>query len=285
MSAPEAGPGSALALAREARGLTPAQAAEQMRLPADTVLAMEEGRFGDLGPAVFARGHLRKYASLLGVPADGLLAAYEGSSQRAVEPSLIPPASAHTVVRAEGVRWRFRPWQAWLAALLAACVLGFGAWRFWPAPGADAPGAESPAAPATEPAEAPAATPEAQDPGGAVPEAAESAASTPVPPGAARGIVAAGPLEIAFDGPCWLEVYDPAGTRLAFELAGAGVTRSFEGSGPWRVILGNVNAARLSVGGRTVPIPPTLVVRNIALVSVTAGGEIAPAGSAVLQDS
>ena len=275
-------PGSTLASARESRGLTPAQAAEQMRLPPETILAMEEGRFGELGPAVFARGHLRKYAAMLGVPADGLITAYDASSQRALEPSLIPPASAHTPVRPEGVR-RLRPWQAWIAVLLAVILLAVGAWLFWPGPGTNDSGTESVPAPATAPVEVPAAAPDSQDPGG--PEAGEATAATPGPTSTTRSLQAAGPLEISFDGPCWLEVYDSAGTRLAFELAEAGATRAFTGSGPWRVILGNVNAVRLNIGGRVVPIPPTLVVRDTALVSITAAGEITPAGSIALQDS
>ena len=42
-------PGAALAAAREARGLTAAQAAEQLRLTQDAILAMEEGRYQALG--------------------------------------------------------------------------------------------------------------------------------------------------------------------------------------------------------------------------------------------
>jgi cytoskeleton protein RodZ len=269
-----------LALAREARGLTPAQAAEQMRLPADTVLAMEEGRFGDLGPAVFARGHLRKYATLLGVPPDGLIAAYDGSAQRAVEPTLIPPASAHTPVRPDGVR-RLLPWQVWLAAFLAACVLGFGAWRFWSLPAAVPSTTVTPAAPAGSPGEA-AGNPEQSEP---LPEAAGPTDSSPESGGASPGSGTSGFLEIRFDGPCWLEVYDASGTRLAFELARAGSARAFEGGGPWRVILGNARVARLSVGGRPLSIPPSFIVRDIALVSVTADGEIGPSGSAAMRDS
>ena len=77
--------GSRLAAARVARGLVPAQVAQQLRITPEIVLAMEEGRYADLGPAVFARGHLRKYAALLGVPAEEVLADYDGSPSRAGE--------------------------------------------------------------------------------------------------------------------------------------------------------------------------------------------------------
>jgi cytoskeleton protein RodZ len=66
---PEAGPGAWLAAAREQAGLSLMQAAEQLHLDVSTVKALEAGRFEVLGAAVYARGHLRRYAELLGLPA------------------------------------------------------------------------------------------------------------------------------------------------------------------------------------------------------------------------
>ncbi|MBS1199861.1 MAG: hypothetical protein H6R27_539 [Proteobacteria bacterium] len=254
-------PGAALAAAREARGLSHAQAAEQMRLTAEAVVAMEEGRFEALGPSVFARGHLRKYANLLGVPADTVLAAYDGSASRSAESTLIPPASAHTPVRSHRVPEL--PWQALLVAavvLVAAAATGWWLWQSRSATG-EAPAGQAAEPAATSqpvPAEVPA-VPEAQpdvvqdvvppaapadgeprDEAATAPEAAEEAAPTVAPPGPATS----GNLTIEFSGPCWLEVYDAAGERLAFELAMPGDSRAFDGPPPWRVVLGNVAAVR-----------------------------------------
>jgi cytoskeleton protein RodZ len=66
---PEAGPGAWLAAAREQAGLSLMQAAEQLHLDVSAVKALEAGRFEVLGAAVYARGHLRRYAELLGLPA------------------------------------------------------------------------------------------------------------------------------------------------------------------------------------------------------------------------
>jgi len=66
---PEAGPGAWLAAAREQAGLSLMQAADQLHLDVSTVKALEAGRFEVLGAAVYARGHLRRYAELLGLPA------------------------------------------------------------------------------------------------------------------------------------------------------------------------------------------------------------------------
>ena len=61
-------PGARLRAAREARGLSIEDVAERLRLNAALVLAMEEDRLALLGAPVFARGHLRNYAVLVGAP-------------------------------------------------------------------------------------------------------------------------------------------------------------------------------------------------------------------------
>lgn len=283
-------PGAALAAARTARGLSPAQVAEQMRLTAEVVVAMEEGRYEALGPTVFARGHLRKYANLLGVPADSVLAAYDASSSRAAEATLIPPASAHTPVRSQRVP--DLPWPALLAAVAVLGAAVAGGWWLWQsrsAAGDAQGGALVVPAPASQPAagEVPAALDEQADyvppavpaDGEPLPQeetapAAGPESAAPVEPPAAA---TSGHLIIEFTGPCWLEVYDAAGARLAFELVVAGDSRTFDGPAPWRVLLGNVGAARVSIDGSVVQIPPSLRVRDAALVSVSGRGEVAPA--------
>jgi cytoskeletal protein RodZ len=57
-----------LAAAREQAGWTLVEAAEQLHLDVAIVRALEAGRFEVLGAAVYARGHLRRYAELLGLP-------------------------------------------------------------------------------------------------------------------------------------------------------------------------------------------------------------------------
>jgi len=276
---PDAGP-STLAAARLARGLSPAQAAEQMRLTSEMVLAMEEGRFEVLGPPVFARGHLRKYAALVGVPVDQVLAAYDGSASRVAESSLIPPASAHTPVR-HGHGGRL-PTQALLVAVLVVVALAMGGWWIWqsrraPAEVAGQDGGSSMATPL--PADGslvPQAVPEAMPAPGE-----DAAAPDETVPGAGDeqpiGPATSGSLTIEFTGPCWLEVYDATGQRLAFELAGIGDVRSFDGPAPWRLVIGNTAAARVSIAGDPVPIPASLRVRDAALVLVSAAGEVGPA--------
>ena len=67
------GPGAALRLAREQLGLSQQQAAEQLTLDVSVITALDADDFATLGADVFVKGHLRRYAALLGLPADDVL--------------------------------------------------------------------------------------------------------------------------------------------------------------------------------------------------------------------
>lgn len=257
---------SRLAAARAARGLAPAQVAQQLRITPGAVLAMEEGRYSDLGPAVFARGHLRKYAALLGVPAEEVLADYDSSPSRAGESTLIPPASAHTPVGRRGVPRAARAagLVAGLVLLLAVAATG---WWYWQSRTAPVAAEEPPAVAGTD-----------ADPGTGIPlpeaaDAAEAAQEYTVP-----AVTAAdGRLALEFSGPCWLEVYDAEGRRLAFQLAEPGAVFAFDGPAPWRVVLGNADTARVALDGNVLDIPASMRVREAALVTIAGDGTVAPA--------
>jgi hypothetical protein len=53
------GPGGRLRHEREERGLTVQQVAEELKLDAAVIIALEQNDFPSLGAPVFARGHLR----------------------------------------------------------------------------------------------------------------------------------------------------------------------------------------------------------------------------------
>ena len=251
---------SRLASARAARGLSVAQAAGQMRITPEAVAAMEEGRFADLGPAVFARGHLRKYAALLGVPVEEVLAEYDASPSRAAESTLIPPASAHTPVRGDGGP-KFALAAAAVAVLLVLAAVAAGGWWYWQSRKA-APQATVEGGVTTEVAPA------------AATEIGEASAGTDAPLPVTD---LSGRLALEFSGPCWLEVYDADGRRLAFQLAEAGSVLTFDGPPPWRLVLGNADSVRVALDGNAVEIPATMKVREAALVTVAGDGTVAPA--------
>jgi cytoskeleton protein RodZ len=74
---PGTGLGGRLIAAREAQGLTLDDVAQELRLPAATLEALETGRFEDLPEPIFVRGYLRAYARLLEMDEEALIAEYD----------------------------------------------------------------------------------------------------------------------------------------------------------------------------------------------------------------
>jgi cytoskeleton protein RodZ len=114
-----ASPGALLRSAREAQGLSIEEAADRLRLGEALVLAMEEDRFGLLGAPVFARGHLRSYAALLGAPEQEIMAAFEIGD--VPEPTFLPALGRSPVTRPRGIA-------RWLTLLAAVAAAGAAAW-------------------------------------------------------------------------------------------------------------------------------------------------------------
>jgi cytoskeleton protein RodZ len=115
-----ASPGVQLRSAREECGLSIEEVADRLRLNEALVLAMEEDRFGLLGPPVFARGHLRNYALLVGAPEREVMAAFDIGE--VPEPTFLPALDRAVPVRRRG--------RGWLAALgvVAAAAAAAAAW-------------------------------------------------------------------------------------------------------------------------------------------------------------
>jgi cytoskeleton protein RodZ len=86
-------PGALLRQGREQRGLTVQQVSEELHLDAWLVEALEQNRFLALGAPVYAKGHLRKYAVLLGLSPELILARYQEIAEPPPPPQL-PPREA-----------------------------------------------------------------------------------------------------------------------------------------------------------------------------------------------
>jgi cytoskeleton protein RodZ len=82
--------GELLRSKREALGITSQQAAEQLRLLPHWIEAFETNRFESLVAPVYSRGYLRKYALLLDLPPDEILARYEKLHDIPAAPPLAP---------------------------------------------------------------------------------------------------------------------------------------------------------------------------------------------------
>src|SRR6204780_289087 len=89
------GIGSRLRAAGEKKGLTILQAAEKMQVGARILESLEAEDFAALGAPVYARGHLRHYAELVGESPTELQQMYADSTQAApAQPDLTRIARA-----------------------------------------------------------------------------------------------------------------------------------------------------------------------------------------------
>lgn len=258
------GPGPMLRRAREERGLTEQQAAEQLNLDVSVVIALEREDFASLGAPVFAKGHLRRYGGLLGIPEQEALDAYQRSQGNLAGPSLIPRS------RLEMMPVRARPrWPLVIGGTLAF-VLAAGVTAYVSEFGlhlphfADTGAIEGQGDGATSDVPAAAAPPAASATPGAAGTASEGVAvpgpagapaptaMLPVPPGHVS-------LTIAFATDSWAEIYDGSGKAVLYDLGRAGTQRTIAAAAPLSVTFGNSPGVTLHVNGRpaAMPAPPS----------------------------
>jgi cytoskeleton protein RodZ len=290
MNASAIPPGAKLKAERERRGLSAQKAADEMHLDRWVIDALEADDYKRIGPTVYAKGHLKKYAALLGLPAAEILAGYESRPPGPVETTSAGPSMLLST-RDEGPAFgHWSPAQivgCLIAALLLAGVL---LWRPWhqrsktPAgspPVAAASVAAAPAMTPDGPAEsgaassatssvnsrdtpaAPLATP-ASDNGAAVP--ASDAVAVPTP-GAGRAR-----LRLSFSADSWVDVHDANGRRT---FAGNGLANSVKtiaGAAPLRVYLGFGSGVQLEINDRAVAIGPQFFAGDVARFEAGADG-------------
>ncbi len=279
-------PGSRLKAERERRGLSAQKAADEMHLDRWVIDALETNDYKRIGPSVYAKGHLKKYAALLGLPTAEILAGYDSSPPP-------PPAAASTVsnfllaARADAPNAN-----ALSPPQIAACVAaGFALllvlwWRPWhprvKAPAAHVPVAEASVAAAPEKiadaglvASALSAPVAAHDAPPAPPQPAAAdvtlAAAAPVDDSAVPGAGHAR-LRLSFSADSWVEIHDSQGKRI---FAGNGLANSVKniaGPAPMRVFLGYGSGVQLEVNDRAVAIGPQFFAGDVARFEAGADG-------------
>jgi cytoskeleton protein RodZ len=113
--------GEQLRAARERMGLEVNQAAERLHVDSSIIESLETGKFRALGAPVFARGHLRRYAELLGESETDLQAQFAALQEANKAPDLT--AVPHLPAKSG------RPASRWPLIMLAiALVLGLVIW-------------------------------------------------------------------------------------------------------------------------------------------------------------
>lgn len=276
---------------RALRGLSSAEVATALRCDTQTIDALEGERWAELGAPVFSRGHLRRYAEFLGVPADPLLEqwnAEQGGST--VLPDLSRGPQAPRPLDTQ--RWGRR-----LAMLAGALVIALAAW--WILQGAEMRPAATlaaveasvplptvplptvplptvPVVPVPAPIDLPP-VPAAANALESVPDAVPDAAvPVGVTPAVAAPSVPGDGVAVAFTAsePCWAEVVDATGARRLYALLQPGQRVSVQGAPPLRVVLGRGDVTTLEISGSAAAIPADAVRNTVARFEIAASGAI-----------
>jgi cytoskeleton protein RodZ len=302
-------PGARLRAERERRGLSAQKAADDLHLDGWVIDALEGDDYARIGPSVYGKGHLKRYAEMLGLPVSDILAAYEG---RSAVPAAAAGAQASTLrMRASDSDEQELPWgliggAAALAIVAAATVFW---WKPWspsasapptaaaaPSPSDGADTSESQSSAAAQPsmtatedqpsADAVVGMPPTRDVHAGA--ASRTVATTMTP--TARASTAAGisanaagdgeglqgvgkaRLRLSFSADSWVDVHDAAGRRLFAGSGRANSVKTIVGDAPLKVYLGFASGVQMEINSRVVAIGPQFVTGDVAHFDAGADG-------------
>jgi cytoskeleton protein RodZ len=278
-------PGLRLKAERERRGLSVQKAADELHLDRWVIEALEADDYKRIGPTVYAKGHLKKYAALLGLPAAEILAGYDSGMQSPAA-AASPVSNLLLAARADAPHMSgLSPPQ--IAACLAAALLLLVVlwWRPWH-PRVKAPPSHAPAAAASVPAlpEKPATT-ELVAAALSAPAAAQDAPpATPAP--TVRDSTAAGAavdesavpgagharLRLSFSADSWVDIRDAQGKRIFSGNGMANSVKNVAGAAPIHVFLGYGSGVQLEINDRAVAIGPQFFGGDVARFEAGADG-------------
>jgi len=239
--------GERLAEARRAQQITVLEIAKELHLDEPKVRALECNDFDVIGAAVFAKGHLRKYAQLVNVDEADLMLDYYQLNRSAAMP---PVVSTRAKLRRDASSG------PWIAAFIVIIVAGAIYW--WFAGGTASTGSVATAEISAFPQDGAAVTPvetdtpdEANNIGLPEPTTALLVEAIGEPSDAATGeaVVAGLRMTLSYSGDCWTEITDANGSRLFFDLGTNGRRVVLSGEAPFNVLFGNVENVRVQVNG------------------------------------
>jgi len=254
------GPGAELLRERERQGLTQQQVADHLNLDVSVIHWIEHDDFAALGAPVFARGHLRHYSMLLGLPPERLLEAYEQAGTHPSQPTLIPRARVELLPTRAPPRW---PWVlAGIAgALLLAAMAAFVVERW-----SDRAGPPAPATATVDPA------PADVLPETAAPEGAPAAPSPRTSEQADNGDRIS--LQLTFSKDTWVEVYDGSGGAVLYDLGSKGTERTVRATPPLSVTIGDPASVAVYANGRRLTVPAAPAGQSLTRFSIDATGAV-----------
>ena len=262
--------GERLAEARRAQQISVLEVAKELHLDEPKVRALERNEFDVLGAPVFAKGHLRKYAQLVGVDPDDVFADYYQMTRSEAMPPVIAGRAR--------VRQEVSP-GPWIAVIIVIVVAVTSYWWF-------AVESETVVAPETAPVDS---TPVEQSENLAEPmeQAVEMTAaaaneeeagdetqrepviSQPLPEPVETLADGDMRLSLSFSGDCWTEISDATGRRLFFDMGRNGSSVELTGKAPFAVLFGNSENVNVRVNGNEYPVSPSIAGSRTARLTIT----------------
>jgi cytoskeleton protein RodZ len=256
-----AGPlcGERLAQARREQQITVFEVAKELHLDEPKVHALERNEFEVLGAPVFAKGHLRKYANLVGVDEDDVFADYYAMTRA----EALPPI----VARRKRVSQEMSP-GPWIAVITVIVVAAAAYWWF-ALREAGAPAEPSqPVQSQPEQTEPEVLQPQQLQPEQLQPDEIEPAADVVVEPEEEEVVAAAAGAEdvpqpspdqlrlsLKFSGECWTEISDADGRRLFYNMGRDGQTVELSGKAPVSALFGNADNVEVLVNNSSYSLP------------------------------
>ncbi|HZY97076.1 MAG TPA: helix-turn-helix domain-containing protein [Candidatus Cybelea sp.] len=215
--------GERIRAAREARGMSLSQVADQIRIRAVYLAAIEDEKWSAIGVPVYVRGFLRTYARFLGLDPEEAVAAFNRTLPAA------PPAPQEALPR----RAMSSGWASslllWIAGSVAVLLIAFVVFTELTMPrGTPIPTAAASAAPA---------------PATAVPP--PPALATPSPP---SGVDGPKSLALVLSAPSWLRVTVDGNVSMEGTFP-AGTSKTFHGRSAL-VRIGNAGGVEIYVDGK-----------------------------------
>jgi cytoskeletal protein RodZ len=216
--------------AREARGLTLSDVAEQIHIRSVYLNAIENEDWKSIGAPVYVRGFIRTYARFLGLDAEAAVARFNQTVPAERQSASVTASSLDEDDAPRPSLW------AIVGIVLAVALVGFVGWEYWQyTHGGGAPIAAATPAPQPAPSE--------------TVRAASPAAAASAGPGAASPVPGRPhQLEIRLTQRSWLRVAIDGTTQLE-GIFPAGTTRTFTGKVA-DVRAGNAGGVVIGLNGR-----------------------------------
>jgi cytoskeletal protein RodZ len=257
--------GTIIAAARRERGLTVEDVSEGTRIRATLVRQIEQSDFSACGGSVYARGHIRSIARVLGIDPGSLIAAYDREHPPAPVPEAVSPLDSDPILRRNrrlpgGFGWK----PAMIGSLAAVCLVAVIAIIM---PDSDS-GSSAGRADVAGAGAIATATP------GALPPPGRPPAATPSAPAPTSMNVRVEAREAA----SWLEVRDDREQVLVQQLLQRGQERTVVTERSLSIKMGNAGAVGLSCNGREVGVPGGRGAVVTVTLTLAASGDCTTAG-------